>query len=83
MADGRKRPGPLEDSFSSRTKQRFSLPNISRHEAQKHEEGYRWCPRRARHVPDTRGLLSPDCTNLLGLGAFLRGLPGCSLMLAV
>ena len=28
-------------------------------------------------------LLSPVCTNLLGLGAFLCGLPGCSLMLAV
>ena len=27
MAEGRKRPGPLEDSSSSRTKQRFSLPN--------------------------------------------------------
>ena len=27
MADGRKRPGPLEDSSSSRTKQRFSLSN--------------------------------------------------------
>ena len=27
MADGRKRPGPPEDSSSSRTKQRFSLPN--------------------------------------------------------
>ena len=57
---------------------------FSRHEAQKHEEGYRWCPRRARNAPDTReGLLSLDCTNLLGLGAFLCGLPGCSLMLAV
>ena len=42
MADGRKRPGPPEDSSSSRTKQRCSLPNyqLSRHEAQKHEEGY-------------------------------------------
>ena len=29
------------------------------------------------------GLLSPDCTNLRGLGAVLCGLPGCSLMLAV
>ena len=28
---------------------------LSRHEAQKHEEGHRWCPRHARHVPDTRG----------------------------
>ena len=27
MADGRKRPGPPEDSSLSRTKQRFSLPN--------------------------------------------------------
>ena len=27
MADGRKRPGPLENSSSSRTKQRFSLPS--------------------------------------------------------
>ena len=27
MADGRKRPGPPEDSSSSRTKQRFSLPS--------------------------------------------------------
>ena len=27
MADGRKRPEPPEDSSSSRTKQRFSLPN--------------------------------------------------------
>ena len=27
MTNGRKRPGPLEDSSSSRTKQRFSLPN--------------------------------------------------------
>ena len=27
MTDGRKRPGPPEDSSSSRTKQRFSLPN--------------------------------------------------------
>ena len=27
MADGRRRPGPREDSSSSRTKQRFSLPN--------------------------------------------------------
>ena len=28
MADGRKRPGPPEDSSSNRTKQRFSLPNF-------------------------------------------------------
>ena len=28
MADGRKRPGPPEDSSSSRTKQRFSLSNF-------------------------------------------------------
>ena len=27
MVNGRKRPGPPEDSSSSRTKQRFSLPN--------------------------------------------------------
>ena len=27
MAEGRKRPGPAEDSSSSRTKQRFGLPN--------------------------------------------------------
>ena len=43
-------------------------PLLSRHEAQKHEEGYRWCPRRARHVPDTReGLPSPGRTNLFDL----------------
>ena len=58
---------------------------LSRHKVhKKHEKGYRWCPGRARHVPDTReGLLSPDCTSLLGLGAFLGGFPGCWLMLAV
>ena len=28
---------------------------FSRHEAQKHEKGYRWCLRLTRHVPDTRG----------------------------
>ena len=28
---------------------------LSRHEAQKIEEGCRWCPRRARHVSDTTG----------------------------
>eukprot|EP00904_Undaria_pinnatifida_P000996 jgi/Undpi1/10898/HiC_scaffold_3.g01424.m1 len=30
-----------------------------------------------------RGMLSPDCTNLLGLGALLCGLPGCLLMLTL
>ena len=50
-----------------------------RHEALKHEAGYRLRPRRARQVFDA----SPDCTNLLGPGAFLCVLPGRSLMLAV
>ena len=43
--------GPILESDET-TIQPSQLP---RHEAQKHEEGYRWCPRRARHVPGTRG----------------------------
>ena len=54
MANGRKRwaSGGLILESDETTIQPSQL---SRHKAQKHEEGYRWCPRRARHVPDTRG----------------------------
>ena len=76
MADGRKRPGPPEDSSSSRTKKRLSLPNYPdtrRRNMKKAIAGVLV----VLDVPDTReGLLSPDCTNLLGLGAFLCGLRG-------
>ena len=50
---------------------------LSTHEAQKPEEGYRWCPRRARHVPDTRAAVAgshestlPGCIPLRSSGTF-------------
>ena len=55
MADGRKRPGPLEGLMLESDETAIIPSQISRHEAQKHEEDCRWCPRRARHVLDTRG----------------------------
>ena len=55
MANGRKRPEPPEYVLES-DETTIQPSQLSRHEAQKHEEGYhRWCPRRARHVSDTRG----------------------------
>ena len=81
MADGKKRPAPPEDSFSNRTQQRCSLLNYP-------DTGHRNMQKAIAGVIVVLGMFltpgsSPNHPNLLGLGAFLRGLQGGSLIFAV
>ena len=71
MADGRRRSGPPEDSSSRRARQRFAPPQLSRREAQKHDEVHRCCPHRARHDHNSRSYT--PCSQ--DMGAYLRAAP--------